>query len=84
MNHSFVLLKVLSYHSIFWELQKVNHPWPLVSFFSYKIDEKTLDFVMGGGGQMVSVLVFYSDNLSSIPPEVNSFLFCKIIFKMNL
>ena len=36
-----------------------------------------MDMLGRGGGQVVSVLAFHSDNLSSNPAEVCSF-FCKI------
>ena len=45
----------------------------------------SIDVGRGGGGQVVSVLVFYSANLSSNPADVYSF-FCKICVektKMN-
>ena len=35
-----------------------------------------------GGGQVVSMLAFYSNDLSSNPADVNSF-FCKFAFETN-
>ena len=34
-----------------------------------------------GGGQVVNVLAFYSDNVNSNPNEVYCFLFCKWLEK---
>ena len=42
----------------------------------------SIDVGRGGGGQVVSVLVFYSANLSSNPADVYSF-FCKICVEKN-
>ena len=40
-----------------------------------------MNFVLGrGGGQLVSVLAFYSDNPSSNPSDTYSF-FCKFVFQ---
>ena len=36
-----------------------------------------------GGGQVVSVLAFYSDNPSLNPAEAYSSYFCKILFEKN-
>ena len=36
-----------------------------------------------GGGQVVSLLAFYSGDPSSNPTEVCSFLFCKLFVKMK-
>ena len=41
-------------------------------------------FLIGGrgGGQVVSILAFYSDDPSSNPAEAYSF-FCKLVFEKN-
>ena len=45
--------------------------------------KKLFIIIMGcGGGLVVSVLAFYSDDPSSIPAEVYNF-FCKIVVEKN-
>ena len=43
---------------------------------------KELSYLGCGGGLVVSVLAFYSDDPSSIPAEVYNF-FCKIVVEKN-
>ena len=49
----------------------------------FKVIIQKLFQIMGcGGGLVVSVLAFYSDDPSSIPAEVYNF-FCKIVVEKN-